>query len=85
MHLRLLWKKEDIAPEKIQGGINVDPLTALTRKGKNCCDKPFENVKVNLEKMAAYKNFKTIEVGGYVFNNSGSSIVQELGLTGCRC
>ena len=71
-------EERGIAPEKIQGGINVDPLTALTRKGKNCCDKPFENVKVNLEKMAAYKNFKTIEVGGYVFNNSGSSIVQEL-------
>ena len=31
--------------------------------------------------MAAYKNFKTIEVGGYVFNNSGSSIVQELGFS----
>ena len=52
-------EERGIAPEKIQGGINVDPLTALTRKGKNCCDKPFENVKVNLEKMAAYKNFKT--------------------------
>ena len=74
-------EERGIAPEKIQGGINVDPLTALTRKGKNCCDKPFENVKVNLEKMAAYKNLKTIEVGGYVFNNSGSSIVQELGFS----
>lgn len=31
--------------------------------------------------MVAYKNFKTIEVGGYVFNNSGSSIVQELGFS----
>ena len=74
-------EERGIAPEKIQGGINVDPLTALTRKGKTCCDKPFETVKANLEKMAAYKNFKTIEVGGYVFNNSGSSIVQELGFS----
>ena len=70
-----------IAPEKIHGGINVDPLTALTLKGKTCCDKPFETVKANAEKMAAYPNFKTIEVGGYVFNNSGSSIVQELGFS----
>ena len=31
--------------------------------------------------MAAFKNFKTIEVGGYVFNNAGSSIVQELGFS----
>ena len=74
-------EERGIAPEKIQGGINVDPLTALTRKGKNCCDKPFENVKVNLEKMAAYKNLKTIEVCGYVFNNSGSYIDKELGFS----
>ena len=72
-------EERGIAPEKVQGGINIDPLTALTRKGKTCCENPFESVKANAEKMAAYKNFKTIEVGGYVFNNSGSSIVQELG------
>ncbi len=70
-----------IAPEKIYGGINVDPLSAFALKGKTCCDKPFESVKANAEKMVAYKNFKTIEVGGYVFNNSGSSIVQELGFS----
>ena len=70
-----------IAPEKIYGGINIDPMSAYTRKGKMCCEKPFEYVRANAEKMSAYKNFKTIEVGGYVFNNSGSSIVQELGFS----
>ena len=74
-------EERGIAPEKIYGGINIDPMTALTRKGKTCNDKPFDVVKANVEKMAAYKNFKVVEVGGYVFNNSGSSIVQELGFS----
>lgn len=74
-------EERGIAPEKIYGGINIDPMTALTRKGKTCNDKPFDVVKTNIEKMAAYKNFKVVEVGGYVFNNSGSSIVQELGFS----
>lgn len=74
-------EERGIAPEKIYGGINIDPLTALVRKGKTCCENPFESLKANAEKMAAYKNFKTIEVGGYVLNNSGSSIVQELGFS----
>lgn len=68
-------------PEKIYGGIQIDPLTALTLKGKTCCEHPFGSVLENTRKMAAYKNFKTIEVGGYVFNNSGASIVQELGFS----
>lgn len=74
-------EEKGIDPEKIQGGINIDPLTGLTLKGKVCCENPFASVKKNTEKMAAYKNFKTIEVGGYVFNNSGASIVQELGFS----
>ncbi|MEG2227414.1 MAG: methylmalonyl-CoA mutase family protein [Odoribacter sp.] len=74
-------EERGILPEKIHGGINVDPLSALTRKGKFCCEKPFDSVKENTERMAAYKNFKTIEVGGFVFNNSGASIVQELGFS----
>ena len=74
-------EEKGIAPEKIYGGITTDPLTSFIRKGKMCCENPFTNVKANIEKMAAYTNFKTIEVGGYLFNNSGSSIVQELGFS----
>lgn len=70
-----------IDPTKIQGGINIDPLTNLTLKGKICCENPFGAPMENTQKMAAYKNFKTIEVGGFVFNNSGASIVQELGFS----
>ena len=74
-------EERGIAPEKINGGINIDPLSAMTLKGKVCCENPYSSVKENTEKMSAYPNFKTIEVGGYVFNNSGSSIVQELGFS----
>lgn len=74
-------EERGIAPEKIYGGINIDPLSAMVLKGKVCCENPFASAKENTEKMAAYPNFKTIEVGGYVFNNSGSSIVQELGFS----
>lgn len=74
-------EERGIAPEKINGGINIDPLSAMALKGKVCCENPFSSAKENTEKMAAYPNFKTIEVGGYVFNNSGSSIVQELGFS----
>ena len=74
-------EERGIDPEKIQGGINIDPLTNLTLKGKICCENPFGAPLENTKKMAAYKNFKTIEVGGYVFNNSGASIVQELGFS----
>ncbi|WP_251623854.1 methylmalonyl-CoA mutase family protein [Odoribacter lunatus] len=74
-------EERGIAPEKINGGINIDPLSAMTLKGKVCCENPYSSAKENTEKMAAYPNFKTIEVGGYVFNNSGSSIVQELGFS----
>lgn len=74
-------EERGIAPEKINGGINIDPLSSMVLKGKVCCENPFASAKENTEKMAAYPNFKTIEVGGYVFNNSGSSIVQELGFS----
>ena len=74
-------EERGVAAEKVHGGINIDPLSALTLKGKYCCENPFESMKANAERMAAYTNFKTVEVGGYVFNNSGSSIVQELGFS----
>ncbi|MGL5683219.1 MAG: methylmalonyl-CoA mutase family protein [Marinifilaceae bacterium] len=66
------------AADKIFASINIDPLTQLTLKGKTCCDNPFAAVKEVADKTAAFKNFKTIGVGGYVFNNSGASVVQEL-------
>lgn len=74
-----LVKERGLDPAKIYGGINIDPLTNLTLKGKICCEDPFGAPKNNTLKSKDFKNFKTIEVGGYVFNNCGASVVQELG------
>ncbi|MCC8173376.1 MAG: acyl-CoA mutase large subunit family protein, partial [Odoribacter sp.] len=71
-------EEKGINPEKIRGGINIDPLAGLLLKGKLCCENAFEYCKELIEKFKAFKNFKVIEVGGCIFNNSGSSIVQEL-------
>lgn len=65
-------------PEKINGGIKFDPIGKATLKGKfnpECANV----LKAAIEKTAAYPNFKVVEVGGHIFNNSGSSVVQELG------
>ncbi len=78
---KAIVEERGIATEKVYGGINIDPLSSLIRKGKYCNENPYAVIKANAEKMATYKNFKTIEVGGYVFNNAGSSIVQELGFS----
>ena len=71
-------EERGIAPEKINGSVSVSPLTALVRKGKMHGENPFAKPAANITKMLAYPNFKVVEVGAYVFNNAGSSIVQEL-------
>ncbi|WP_294140162.1 methylmalonyl-CoA mutase family protein [uncultured Sanguibacteroides sp.] len=73
--------EKGIAPESIRGGINIDPITKLALEGKFCDPHPFNVVKTTTEGTAQMKNFKSIEVGGFVFNNSGASIVQELGFS----
>lgn len=68
-------------PEKVIGGINIDPISKLELEGKFCDPNPFMVVKSALESTSAMKNFKPLEVGGFIFNNSGASIVQELGFS----
>lgn len=73
-----VFAEKGVNPEAIHGGINVDPLSRLILNGKWCTSKPFDCLKPIVNSCAAYKNFKPVEVGGFIFNNSGSSIVQEL-------
>lgn len=73
--------EKGVNPESIHGGINIDPITKLVLEGKFCDPHPFNVVKTTTEGTAQMKNFKSIEVGGFVFNNSGASIVQELGFS----
>lgn len=64
--------------DKIYGGITVDPLSDYLRFGKLDIQSTFEKAAFNSNRMKDFPNFKTLEIGGYLFNNSGSSIVQEL-------
>ncbi|WP_027472718.1 methylmalonyl-CoA mutase small subunit [Saccharicrinis fermentans] len=64
----------------IKGSINFDTLGCLTTSGKSCksFEEMFDHAKEMVEVRANVPNFKTICVNGRLFNNAGSSIVQEL-------
>lgn len=68
-------------PENIYGGINADPLSDMAREGKIDENGVFADMAEAFVLMKAYRNFKLAEVGGYVFNDCGASVVQELGFS----
>jgi methylmalonyl-CoA mutase len=65
----------------LEGGINIDPVGKLLVEGKWNNPRPFELVGDAIKGSAAMARFKVVEVGGYIFNNAGSSVVQELGFS----
>ncbi|MDR2131109.1 MAG: acyl-CoA mutase large subunit family protein [Odoribacteraceae bacterium] len=73
--------EKGIDPAALRGGINIDPLGKLLLEGRWNNPRPFELVKDACAGSAALKHFKVVEVSGYIFNNSGSSVVQELGFS----
>lgn len=73
--------EKGIDPAALRGGINIDPLGKLLMEGKWNNQRPLDLVKNTLAGSAAMKHFKIVEVSGYIFNNSGSSVVQELGFS----
>ncbi|MDR1414566.1 MAG: acyl-CoA mutase large subunit family protein [Odoribacteraceae bacterium] len=85
--VRVLRLLQEIATERgvdlslLRGGINIDPVGKLLLEGKWNNPRPFELVREAITGSAVMKNFKVVEVGGYIFNNSGSSVVQELGFS----
>jgi methylmalonyl-CoA mutase len=68
-------------PATLRGGINIDPLGKLLLEGKWNNPHPFELVRDAIAGSAALEHFKVAEVSGYLFNNCGSSVVQELGFS----
>lgn len=73
--------EQGVDPRAIRGGINIDPLGKLLLEGKWNNPRPLELVKDTIAGSSAMENFKIVEVSGRVFNNSGSSVVQELGFS----
>ncbi len=73
-------KKTNRDLAKVKGSVNFDTLGCLTTSGKTCLgfDEMFDHTKEVVEAGKSLPNFKTICVNGRLFNNAGSSIVQEL-------
>jgi methylmalonyl-CoA mutase len=69
----------------VKGGVDIDPLGYLTLKGRYCCEGEesnlFDTVKKVVLSAKELISYKLLEVNGANFNNSGSSIVQELGFS----
>ncbi len=73
-------KKTNRDLSKVKGSVNFDTLGCLTSTGKAChsFDELFDHAKEVVEAGKDLPNFKTICVNAKLFNNAGSSIVQEL-------
>jgi len=73
-------KKTNRDLTKVKGSVNFDTLGCLTTSGKSCKSftEMFDHAKEMVEAGANLPKFKTICVNGRLFNNAGSSIVQEL-------
>lgn len=68
----------------IKGGVDLDPLGRLILTGKFCCGNEkeiFDSIKQLAEDSKELKSYNLLEVSGFNFNNSGSSIVEELGFS----
>ena len=71
-------EEKGIDKKSLVGGVSLDTLGKYTLTGKFEDKDPYKGMVDTMKKMAAYPNFKVIEVNGAIFNNSGSAIVQEL-------
>lgn len=73
-------KESKADPKKVKASIDYSPLSSLTLNGKFCCDAEtaFNRLKDVVESVKDYPEFRVIGVNGYIFHNSGSTLVQEL-------
>ncbi|MHC1703054.1 MAG: methylmalonyl-CoA mutase family protein [Tenuifilaceae bacterium] len=66
--------------KKAKGSIDYSPLSALTLRGKFCCESEKANdyLKEVVESIREYPDFKVIGIDAHIFHNSGATLVQEL-------
>ncbi len=82
--LKQIVADKSIDASLVKGGVDIDPLGYLTLKGKFCCGDEaeiFDTIKKVVVSAKELPSYKLVEVNGANFNNSGSSIVQELGFS----
>jgi methylmalonyl-CoA mutase len=73
-------KETKADPKKVKASIDYSPLSSLTVNGKFCCDAEtaFSRMKDVIESVHEFPEFRVVAVNGYIFHNSGSTLVQEL-------
>jgi len=65
--------------QNIKGSFAFDPLMCLAKKGSFKTDSPIAEAATVINLLKDFPNFKGITIWGDLFENAGSSIVQELG------
>lgn len=71
--------KTGVKASHIKASFDFDPLRTLTTTGNFCCPDYLSTIKESVNVSKDYPNIRVIGVEGYAFNDSGSTIVQELG------
>jgi methylmalonyl-CoA mutase len=66
---------------KVRGSVGYDPITCIAKNGKYCSADPMGNAITMVKLCKELPNFKAITVKGYLFEDAGSSISQELGFS----
>lgn len=79
-NLQAIATEKGIALDRLNGGVSIDINSGFSTVGNFCGSEEdsYKFVKEAVEASKALPNFKVIAVGGGLFNNSGSSIVEEL-------
>jgi methylmalonyl-CoA mutase len=82
-NLQAIATEKGIALDKVSGGVSIDINSGFSTVGNFCSSKEdsYKFVKEAVEASKALPKFKVIAVDGSLFNNSGSSIVEELGFS----
>lgn len=82
-HFMAKVEKAGLAPEDVRASFNIDPIgKKLTLKGRKCGADIAESGIVELiKKYDNYYRVRFVGVNGTIFNNCGSTIVQELALS----
>ncbi len=66
---------------KVNGSLSFDPLTCPLKNGKKNQTNPLEDALQLVNALHSLPHFKALVVRGDIFENAGSSLVQELGFS----
>ncbi len=65
--------------QSIIGSLKFDPFMCMAKIGKYCSANPLADAATVVNLLKDFPNFKALTIRGDIFENAGSSIVQELG------